>query len=50
MIRYPVLEEKAEIGITAPSSGIPEEMHDLLESAIQNLKDEGYSVVSGDTA
>lgn len=50
MIRYPILDEKATIGITAPSSGLPEEMHDLLESAIQNLKDEGYSVVSGDTA
>ncbi|MBD9898210.1 hypothetical protein [Enterococcus faecium] len=33
MISYPLLEGNATIGVTAPSSGVSEEHHSLLESA-----------------
>ncbi len=30
------------IGVTAPSSGVPEHLHPRLELAIKNLKKRGY--------
>ena len=38
MISYPLLERNATIGVTAPSSGVSEEHHSLLESALKEWK------------
>lgn len=35
------------IGVTAPSSGVPEHLHPRLELAIKNLKKRGYQVREG---
>lgn len=50
MINYPVLEKGAVIGVTAPSSGVPKELHGLLELAIERLQQRGYGVECGPTA
>ncbi|MEK5035153.1 S66 peptidase family protein [Paenibacillus sp. FSL R7-0302] len=50
MIRYPVLEAEAVIGVTAPSSGVGEELRELLELAVERLQKRGYGVVCGPTA
>ncbi|WNS41939.1 LD-carboxypeptidase [Paenibacillus sp. MMS20-IR301] len=50
MIRYPILEAGAVIGVTAPSSGVGEELRELLELACQRMRSEGYGVVYGATA
>lgn len=50
MITYPILEKNATIGVTAPSSGIPVDMHDLLKQASNRLKSKGYAFVLGETA
>ncbi|MDO3413191.1 LD-carboxypeptidase [Saccharibacillus sp. CPCC 101409] len=49
MIRYPLLEEKTTIGITAPSSGIGPDLHDWLKQAIRKMEGLGFSVATGDT-
>ncbi|MDN4070157.1 LD-carboxypeptidase [Paenibacillus vini] len=50
MIRYPILREGATtIGVTAPSSGVEENLHDLVNRACDRLKLRGYSVVCGET-
>lgn len=43
MIRYPDRALKT-IGVTAPSSGVPEELHHLLEGAIAQLQQQGFTV------
>ncbi|MCA1053794.1 LD-carboxypeptidase [Rossellomorea aquimaris] len=50
MITYPVLKERAGIGVTAPSSGVPTELHHLLEQSKDRFVNKGYSVSFGDTA
>jgi len=50
MIQYPFLEKEITIGVTAPSSGVPTELHELLKTACNRLKRKGYSVICGDTA
>ncbi|QFT87590.1 Microcin C7 self-immunity protein MccF [Bacillus sp. THAF10] len=50
MITYPTLEKGSTIGVTAPSSGVPEELHDLLKTAISRLESKGYHTISGQTA
>ncbi len=35
------------IGVTAPSSGVPEHLHPRLELAIENLKKKGFQVREG---
>lgn len=50
MIRYPSLEAEAVIGVTAPSSGVGEELRELLELACSRLQELGYGVVCGATA
>lgn len=50
MIRYPSLEAEAVIGVTAPSSGVGEELRELLELACSRLQEQGYGVVCGATA
>lgn len=49
MIQYPFLEEGATIGVTAPSSGVPSESHDLLHSAFKRMEEKGFKVISGET-
>ncbi|MBP2242815.1 muramoyltetrapeptide carboxypeptidase LdcA involved in peptidoglycan recycling [Cytobacillus eiseniae] len=49
MIIYPVLKDGATIGVTAPSSGVEEELHELLKQAIERMRDQGFRVVSGKT-
>ncbi len=38
MISYPRLKKEATIGVTAPSSGVPEELHPLLRRANERLQ------------
>lgn len=49
MIRYPSLKEGTTIGVTAPSSGVKEPLHDIVKQAVDRLKDKGYLVVCGET-
>ncbi|APH06005.1 S66 family peptidase [Bacillus weihaiensis] len=49
MMKYPLLKKDATIGVTAPSSGVPNELHKLVEGASKRLKAQGYEVVCGDT-
>ncbi|WP_379129499.1 S66 peptidase family protein [Paenibacillus sp. sgz500958] len=49
MIRYPHLEKGTTVGVTAPSSGVSEELHDSVKLACSRLKAKGYNVVSGGT-
>ena len=49
MIRYPFLEDRATIGVTAPSSGVPKELQGLLEAACNSLKAKHFHVICGDT-
>lgn len=49
MITYPFLKEGATIGVTAPSSGLRLEQHDLINQACNQLKNKGYQIICGDT-
>ncbi|EME3554263.1 LD-carboxypeptidase [Enterococcus faecium] len=49
MIRYPSLGKSTTIGITAPSSGVPEEHHLLLEMALKSMEEKSFHVVTGKT-
>ncbi|MEH7009323.1 S66 peptidase family protein [Neobacillus niacini] len=49
MITYPVLEKKATIGVTAPSSGVEAELHELVKGSCSRLEEKGYRVICGDT-
>jgi len=49
MINYPFLEERATIGVTAPSSGVPKELHGLVEAACNRMKSKGFDVICGNT-
>lgn len=49
MIRYPFFEEGTTIGVTAPSSGVKEPLHELVKEAIGRLEVKGYRVVCGET-
>lgn len=49
MIKYPFLEKDSTIGVTAPSSGVPTELHAVLKTAITRMETMGYKVVVGDT-
>ncbi|MFJ7698502.1 S66 peptidase family protein [Lysinibacillus fusiformis] len=50
MINYPFLKEDMTIGVTAPSSGVPEELHDLLKAACIRMENKGFRVICGETA
>lgn len=50
MIEYPFLEKFASVGVTAPSSGVQKELHDLLKKATKRMESNGYNVIIGDTA
>lgn len=49
MIRYPHLPQNARIGVTAPSSGVPEHLHPVMHQAIRRLEGRGYSLTCGET-
>ena len=50
MIKYPILEKGATIGVTAPSSGVPSELHHLLKSAFKSVEKKGFNFICGETA
>ncbi|WP_421383078.1 S66 family peptidase [Bacillus salacetis] len=50
MISYPTLKKEAVIGVTAPSSGVPAELHDMFRLAIERMSSRGFKVVTGETA
>ncbi|HAM79648.1 S66 family peptidase [Ornithinibacillus bavariensis] len=49
MIRYPYLSEGGIIGITAPSSGVEPELHDLVKQSIHRMESMGFQTIVGDT-
>ncbi|MEK3886224.1 S66 family peptidase [Bacillus sp. FSL K6-3431] len=49
MITYPFLEKEATIGVTAPSSGVEVELHDLLKLSCDRLKSKGFRIIFGNT-
>lgn len=49
MITYPILRKGATIGVTAPSSGVEPELHELVKSAVKRLEREGYKLRVGKT-
>ncbi|WP_449620769.1 S66 family peptidase [Robertmurraya sp. Marseille-Q9965] len=49
MIRYPILEKGATIGVTAPSSGVQNELHELVKLATNRLQEQGFKVICGET-
>ncbi|MBA4494184.1 S66 peptidase family protein [Paenactinomyces guangxiensis] len=49
MIIYPLLQKGATIGVTAPSSGVQAELHDMFKLALSRMEKRGFKVVCGDT-
>lgn len=49
MIRYPNLQVGMTIGVTAPSSGVKEPLHEMVKQAVGRLEAKGYPVVCGET-
>lgn len=49
MIKYPSLGEGATIGVTAPSSGVKAELHDMLKLSSSRLEMKGFNVICGET-
>ncbi len=50
MITYSVFTNDSTIGVTASSSGVGEELHNILNQSIKRMQTKGFNVVSGDTA
>jgi len=49
MIKYPVLEKGATIGVTAPSSGLKNVHHDAFKLACSRMKMKGFNIIFGET-
>ena len=49
MITYPQLKKGATIGVTAPSSGVSAELHDLVTLACNRLELSGFQINCGET-
>ena len=49
MITYPHFKNGATIGVTAPSSGIPAELHELVTNACTRLERSGFRLTCGET-
>ncbi|WP_127583571.1 S66 family peptidase [Paenibacillus koleovorans] len=49
MIRYPILQRGTTVGVTAPSSGVQESLHPLVNEAVRRLEEKGYPVICGET-
>lgn len=48
-IQFPILENEATIGVTAPSSGVSPELHELVHKARKRLEGKGYRMQIGKT-
>jgi muramoyltetrapeptide carboxypeptidase len=49
MITYPFLKQGATIGVTAPSSGMPAQLHHLVKLACDRLERDGFGTIVGET-
>ena len=49
MIKYPFLEKGATIGVTAPSSGVEAELHEMFKLACSRMEMKGFKVICGET-
>jgi muramoyltetrapeptide carboxypeptidase len=49
MIQYPYIKKGATIGITAPSSGVQTELHEMIKLACSRMKSKGFNIICGDT-
>jgi muramoyltetrapeptide carboxypeptidase len=49
MIKYPTFTKGATIGITAPSSGVNIELHDVFKQACKRMEEKGFRVYCGET-
>ncbi|TXC91483.1 LD-carboxypeptidase [Metabacillus litoralis] len=49
MIKYPLLEKHNAIGVTAPSSGVPLELHNMLQQALRRMEEQQYKVICKET-
>ncbi|MFZ3577534.1 S66 family peptidase [Virgibacillus sp. DJP39] len=49
MITYPFLTKGSTVGVTAPSSGLEPELHDMLKKACKRSEEKDYPVVCGET-
>ncbi|MGE6632170.1 S66 family peptidase [Bacillus sp. NPDC077027] len=49
MIRYPRLQKGQTFGVTAPSSGVQPEFHDLLRQSCKRMEERGFQVICGGT-
>ncbi|MGD7006804.1 S66 family peptidase [Metabacillus sp. 84] len=49
MITYPYLDKGAVIGVTAPSSGVEKELHELIRQSCSRMEEKGFGTVCGDT-
>ncbi|MFG6672542.1 S66 peptidase family protein [Bacillus subtilis] len=49
MIKYPIFNSNVTIGVTAPSSGVKQELHDMLTFSCNRMKDKGYNIICGET-
>jgi muramoyltetrapeptide carboxypeptidase len=50
MIKYPILKNEATIGVTAPSSGVRTELHEIFNQACKRMERYGFKVIFGETA
>ena len=50
MIKYPELNDRLHIGVTAPSSGVSDEMKNILEEAVAKMEDNKHKVTVGATS
>lgn len=50
MIKYPILKEESTIGVTAPSSGVRKELHEIFNQACKRMERNGFKVICGETA
>ena len=46
---YPILQKNAIIGVTAPSSGVEQQLHPIVKQACSRLENRGYQILAGDT-
>ena len=49
VIQYPLLTEGATIGITAPSSGVLQEMHEMFKLSCSRMEEKGFQIICGET-
>lgn len=49
MIKYPILNKNATIGVTAPSSGVGAQNAELIKLVSSRLESKGFNMICGDT-